>query len=294
MKKSMPISLVSVCDNHYIKLLAALIKSIEHNYKGSDKIYYYVIEDHVSKKNKRKLEGSVNGDIIQIRWVEMQKSIPDNIQLPADGTTYPMNVYMRLFIPNFISKEVTKVIYLDVDMIVQEDISVLWNTELGDHVVAAAGDPFIKTVADFGGIENYGDFGLDAKTRYFNSGLLIINIQKWLDFNVAENVINCIITNKRFVKFADQYGLNVVLADKWKELDTLWNFHAEFQASAPYLIHFSGRKPIFRSYKNNEDYRLIFYSYLQKTQWQNHKPIGETTRYMKKILNIIQKVRFSS
>lgn len=288
----MPISLVSVCDNHYIMLLAALIKSIEHNYKASDKIYYYIIEDQVSKKNKRRLEGSINCDIVKITWIEMQKSIPANMQLPADGTTYPMNVYMRLFIPNFISTDVTKVIYLDVDMIVQKDISSLWNTDLGDSVVAAAADPIIKAVGDFGGIENYADFGLDAKTRYFNSGLLVINIQKWLALNIAENVIDCIISNKRFVKFADQYGLNVVLADKWKELDPLWNFHAEFQTSNPYLIHFSGRKPIFSSYRNNEEYRLIFHSYLQKTQWRNHKPIGETKRYMKKLMNMMGKVRF--
>jgi lipopolysaccharide biosynthesis glycosyltransferase len=246
MKTILPISIVSVCDNHYIILLAALIKSIEQNYQGSDKIEYYIIEDRVSNKNKRKLENSINFDKIKLNWIEMRKSIPANIRLPSDGTTYPMNVYMRLFIPSFIPKNVTKVIYLDVDMIVQSDISSLWNTDLGNSVVAAAADPIIRVVGDFGGIENYADLGLDAKTKYFNSGLLIINIHKWLGFNIAESVIACINSNKRFVKFADQYGLNVVLADKWKELEPLWNFHAEFQNSKPFLNSFFRKKANFQ------------------------------------------------
>ena len=46
------ITIVTVCDNHYLILLAALIKSIEINYKSDEQINLYVIEDHIASHNK--------------------------------------------------------------------------------------------------------------------------------------------------------------------------------------------------------------------------------------------------
>lgn len=289
MKASTPITIVCVCDNYYVTLLAALIKSIEINHLTNEMIQLYIIEDRVTENNKRKLQKSINSDIVKLGWIEMQNSIPSNLKLPSDGTTYPMNVYMRLFIPTLISPDISKVIYLDVDMIVQEDISNLWNIDIGENIVAAVIDPIIKIVSNFGGIKNYEEFGLTPTTKYFNSGLLIIDVKKWLEFNIAEKVIKCINANKKFVKFADQYGLNAVLANKWSELNPLWNSHAEFEIEEPFLIHFSGRKPIFNSYKNNQKYKTAFYKYLQQTEWRNFKPTGETKRYIKKLKNMIEK-----
>ena len=286
-----PITIVVASDDNYLVLLAALINSIELNLKEGHSIDLWVIEDNVSNTNKKKLQNSINTAITQLHWQSMNEVIPKGIELPLDRSSYPLNIYMRLFIPYFIPKEVEKVLYLDVDMIVQKDISTLYETDLGDALVGAVLDPRIITFDNsWGGVLNYEALGLDAKTRYFNTGLLLIPTKKWLEENIPVRIIKCIDENKKFANYPDQYGMNVVLAHQWLELDPLWNHFCTIDHPDPYLIHFVQRKPIFKSYNNNIEYQKLFYEYLSHTAWKNEKPRGESGRYLKKLKNIIDKI----
>jgi lipopolysaccharide biosynthesis glycosyltransferase len=287
------ISIVVVCDNHYIILLATLIKSIEVNHHSFEKIDIYIVEDNVSNKNKIKLLSSIETELITLHWLEIKTCIPKHIRLPLDRSSYPLNIYVRLFIPYFLPPGISKVIYMDVDMIVQSDISNLWNIDLGDKIVAAVMDPSVKTVSNnWGGIKNYQELGLSACTKYFNSGLLIIKTQKLLKLNITEKIISCIVSNKQYAKYPDQYGLNVVLANQWLEIDSRWNHFASDNSREyePFIIHFVGRKPIYKSYRNHNIYKNLFYRYLLSTKWQYFQPIGESCRYIKKIKNLVKKV----
>jgi len=285
-----PLNIVVASDNHYIILLAALIKSIEANIREGQLIQVYIIEDNVSASSQKKLQRSVNPSITNLVWKGMNEVIPKGMNLPLDRSSYPLNIYMRLFIPYFIPEEIEKVLYLDVDMIVQKDITELFEIDLGDAIVGAVLDPRIITFDNsWGGVLNYKDLGIAGTTRYFNTGLLLMNTKKWREQQVTEKIIDCIDRNKKFANYPDQYGLNVVLANQWFELNPLWNLFCTFEHPDPYLIHFVQRKPIYQSYDNSPEFKNIFYKYLNQTQWKNFKPIGESTRYFKKLKNIIQK-----
>ncbi|GGK56613.1 universal stress protein A [Rufibacter glacialis] len=279
-----------VCDDHYFVLLAALVKSIEVNHITSEHLLFYIVEDSVSEQNRNKLLASIDETKTSLRFVKMEEFAPKNVKLPVDTSSYPSNIYMRLFIPYFLPKEMEKVIYLDVDMIVLKDISILWHQEMGKNIIAAVQDPWVKIVSRWGGVENYQEFNLQEQAKYFNTGLLIMDLKKWRDNDVTTKVIRCVNENKEHAHFPDQYGLNVVLANDWMELDPLWNCFAYHEGHHPYLIHFSGRKPIYRSYNFKEEYRAIFFEYLKMTRWSEFRPIGETKRYLKKLSNFINKL----
>jgi lipopolysaccharide biosynthesis glycosyltransferase len=287
-----PLTIVVACDNHYIILLAALIKSIEANLAADKKVEIFIIADNVNDANKQKLQQSVNTAITTLVWKEMASVIPLGMKLPLDRSSYPLNIYMRLFIPYFIAAEIETVLYLDVDMIVQKDVSTLFEIDLSQHVVAAVLDPRIITFDNsWGGVLNYQELGLPGTTRYFNTGLLVMNTKLWRAQSVTEKIIDCIEQHKKFANYPDQYGLNVVLANKWLELDPLWNHFSTIEtAENPYLIHFVERKPIYKAYNYSETFKQIFYSYLKQTAWKNFKPIGESSRYIKKLKNILNKL----
>lgn len=287
------ITIVTVCDNHYLILLAALIKSIELNHKTGEMIDLYVVGDQLSAKNKHKLELSINPEIVVLHWLAMEEVKPSTIKIPTDKGSYPLNIYMRLFIPHFIPKEVDKVLYMDVDMIVEAEISKLWETELGDFPIAAVTDTTIKNIGcNWGGITNYKELGLNPDSKYFNSGLLLINTRIWRKNDLTTKIINCIVENKKYAQYPDQYGCNVVLAEQWLELDARWNFNISVEtAQKPYILHFIHRKPIYKSYDNKPEYKDAFDRYVGLTQWKDAKPIGESSRYLKKIKNILQKFR---
>ena len=285
--------IVVASDNHYIILLAALIKSIEANIRLGQTIEIHVIEDKVSDGSKAKLKSSINPQITSLVWHPMESVIPKGMNLPLDKSSYPLNIYMRLFIPYFIPEEIEKVLYLDVDMIVQEDVTTLFEEELGNNVIAAVLDPRIITFDNsWGGIFNYEALGLSGKTRYFNTGLILMQTKRWREQDITVKIIDCINNNKKFVNYPDQYGLNVVLANQWLELSPLWNHFSTIDTNEkPNLIHFVERKPIYQSYNYNLEFKKTFYFFLNQTAWKNFKPIGESSRYIKKIKNILNKLK---
>ena len=167
-------------------------------------------------------------------------------------------------------------------MIVRKDISLLWNTDLGEKIVAGVLDRSQKVSSPWGGIQNYIELGLDPETKYFNSGLLLINRNKWLQFNATEKIISCISRNKKYTNFPDQYGLNVVLANQWFELEPGWNTYSMLEEQDPFIVHFIETKPIYTSYHFNQHYKEEFYNYLQQTPWVNFKPQKAYIRLLRK------------
>lgn len=286
------ISLVVVSDDHYMILVGALIKSVEKNLSSQSRLDLWIIEDNVADMSKEMMESSIDKDITTLHWKPLKDIIPPNLTLPADLSSYPLNIYMRLFIPFFIPEGVDKVIYLDADMIVKTDLTKLWDTDITNYTIAAVMDPRLKTFDNsWGGIRNYKKLGFSGSTPYFNTGLLLINIPRWKKNKTTEQIIEVINTNKRYANYPDQYGMNIVLANLWLALDDRWNHFVTIPHPDPFIVHYVERKPIYSTYKNGEEFRQLFYHYLKMTAWKNAEPIGESTRYVKKLKNIIEKFR---
>ncbi|SDJ56650.1 Lipopolysaccharide biosynthesis protein, LPS:glycosyltransferase [Pedobacter sp. ok626] len=289
MKNNNNISIVVASDNHYAILIAALLKSIEVNHKTEEHIDFHIIDDGISPKVKKKLSAIADPKMITLKWFKSKEIIPSNIVIPVDNSAFPLTVYMRVFSPYVVDPEVSRLIYLDVDTIVQDDISKLWNIDLGNYTVAAAQDVGKTVDCEWGGIKNYKDLGLTADTKYFNSGVLVINPKKWREEDLSNQVITALSTYKEYVQLADQYGLNVVLANKWQMLDPKWNWFAFQEDKNPSLVHFLDIKPIFTSYNSQAVYRDEFYRYLSMTPWKGFKPISGNQRYVRKVINKIKK-----
>ncbi|MGK6353276.1 glycosyltransferase family 8 protein [Parapedobacter sp. DT-150] len=286
------LSIVVVCDDYYAILLAAFLKSVEINHRSEEIIDVFIIDDSISKLNFNRIVNSLNTSKLILHWIRMEEAIPNDINLPFINNAYPLNILVRLFIPHFIPAHIKKIIYFDVDMIMLDDIINLWNIDIKDKIIGAVSDtigPIEKTIGN--GIENYKELGLNPDAKYFNSGLLVIDVERWKANNITENTLKIISTNKKYAALSDQYGLNVALAERWFEIDPSWSCFSVNDDPDPSLVHYFYRKPIYKSYSFN--YKDEFYSYLNQTEWKGFKPISETTRYWKKVKNFLQKIKFN-
>ena len=290
MQNIKPIVIVVACDNHYMPLLAALIKSIEVNHKSTEHIHFFILDDGIVKRNKAKLVQSVNPDVFTIHWLSMDEVIPEGMNIPYDNSSYPLIIHMRMFIPYFIPKQYEKVIYMDVDMIVKDDISKLWNTDLNEFTIGAVIDVRIKEFGNSHAVENYKELGFEASTKYFNTGLLLINTKLWRENDLTPKIFSCIEENRKYANYPDQYGLNVIFASNWLQIDTRWSWSAEEWNPEASLIHFIWRKPIYKTYMFEKRYQEMFFHYLNLTQWKGFKPINEFRRLAKKLLNKLLKL----
>lgn len=74
---------------------------------------------------------------ICIDWISPNISLLDNLKVSEHIS---IASYFRVLIPNLLPANYKKAIYLDADMIVQRDISKLWNQNIEDYHLLAAQD----------------------------------------------------------------------------------------------------------------------------------------------------------
>lgn len=277
------ITVITVCDNHYAIMLAALIKSIEVNHLSGELINLHIVDDHISKKTRNKISACTKTNKINISWHKIENVIPKGTILPLDETSYPLNMYARLFIPYFLDETISKAIYVDVDMIVNSDISELWNISMNDKIIGGVVDQ-LKIIGgeEWTAISNYKELGLNSQSKYFNSGLLVMDVLKWRTNDITSKIFKCIEQNKEFIRFPDQYGLNVVFIDQWHEFDAKWNAYANQDIEKPAIVHFIMTKPIYKTYNLNKRYEQLFWTYLNQTPFAGFRPMSKFRYYLQK------------
>lgn len=290
------ISIVVASDNTYAVMIAALIKSIEINHKTDELIDVFIIDDGISRNNKKKISKSFNCEIITLNWIQSKSIVPPQIKLPSDTSSLPFTTYMRLFAPYISDIKTDKLLYLDVDMLLYDDISKLYNTDIGSNIIGAVQD-IVKIVSASFAITNYKDLGIPADTKYFNAGLILINKKKWIENEVTQKVIDYVHNNINHVFHADQTGLNAILYNSWFEINEMWNYSTDYDiietTNKPSLIHFLSIKPIFDSYASSLKHKQEFFRILKLTDYKDFTPISNRRRMLKKAFNKLKKNIYS-
>lgn len=282
MISSEKITIVVTIDNKYVVLTAVLFKSIELNHKSNELISFIIVDDGISEVNKKKLVKSIDPVMSTLSFVKSSEVKPPDVKIPVDQTMMPLITYLRLFSPYAVDSSCEKLIYMDVDMIAYDDISKVYNIDLGDKVFGAVQD-YQLVVNSPTAIKNFKELGIPAETKYFNAGLLLINREKWIEEHVATKVIQCMNDNKEHVLFADQYGLNVTMHNKWKEIDRVWNRSDLFDyLPEPSLVHFLDIKPIYKSCFSLQKHKDEFFRILSLTEFKDFKPKSNYQRLFKK------------
>ena len=110
--------------------------------------------------------------------------------------SYTPFAFLRLFADE-IAELPEKIIYLDTDIMINGDISKLFNIDISNHELGVV-------------LDRYGHIFI--KPDYFNSGMLLMNLKKIRETKLLENVKQ-ICSNKK-MSFPDQSALNKCCKNK--------------------------------------------------------------------------------
>ena len=194
MKKNI-VNLCFVTDSGYSMPTCVALTSALKN-KRTNSIYnVYVLCKDLSlrdKQNFMKLNARDFNIILMNldRYEDFSNYKLDNI--PAT----PTSIY-KFFIPEILPK-LDKILFLDGDIIVQDDLVKFYNMDLGDKYVAA--------VKDNNGI----DYKItNSSYRYFNSGVMLLNLAKMRKDNTKKAMIEY--RKNGLNKLMDQDTFNYVL-----------------------------------------------------------------------------------
>ncbi|HYZ79301.1 MAG TPA: glycosyltransferase family 8 protein, partial [Gaiellaceae bacterium] len=131
-------------------------------------------------------------------------------------------MYLRLAIPDLLPRD-RVALYLDADTVILDRVWPLLQTDVSDVCLAAVRDPFNPVLACDTKLPGWRELGLSGDTEYFNSGVMLMNLERWRDERIADRCSEFLEHNHEHVRFWDQDSLNVVVADRWLRLDRRWN-----------------------------------------------------------------------
>ena len=267
------VNIVFASDRNYIQHLGAALVSLLFNNRELA-FTVYIISSGMTPKDRRRIDEIVKGYNCEVRHLTVSDDL--FVQLATEHPMYPKGVYYRLLIPSLIDEK--KVLYLDSDIIVNGPIRELYDTDLGDAYAGAIEDP---------GFDRHDKLRMDRSSRYFNSGMMLINLAKWKESGLQKKVIDFIEHNPDAIWFPDQCGLNSIINGKWKKVPLRFNqqssifsegFDEKFDCfsreelqearTKPVIIHYtSGSKPW--HFSNRHPYKSYYWKYLKMTPYRH-------------------------
>jgi len=126
-------------------------------------------------------------------------------------------MWYRLFLPELLP-DTPRVLYLDVDTMVVDRLDALWATSLQGRSVAAA-----ESVVQPALRPRVAELDLPAGTGYFNSGVLLFNLERMRQTGAMARMIELARSRAEAWLWPDQHLLNVVLGPERVPLHPRWN-----------------------------------------------------------------------
>ncbi|ECP7611228.1 glycosyltransferase family 8 protein, partial [Campylobacter jejuni] len=224
------IAIVFSIDENYINYLCVTLESLKRNSLSKDNYDIVILCSDLEDHKKNIIVSHYSSNNFSIRFIgidDIMKQIDNSIFYSPQHFT--IAAYYRFFIPNLF-KQYKKVVYADCDAIFLEDVAMCYNIDLKDNLLAVVLDVeiqrthFLKNCDWSKNFIDYlkNDLVLKKSENYFQSGFIIFNIQKCLEFNLLEKCITKLEEIKTPV-YVDQDILNKVAEGNVKFLDLSWN-----------------------------------------------------------------------
>ena len=285
-----------VLNSKYVEQALVFLKSLFINNKSS-KFTIYIINSSLKYQEIERLKNrciEYNNELVNIKIEE--KYFED---APILWKTHSKEAYYKLLLPEVLPLEVEKILYFDIDIVIDGNIDDLYELDIEQKCLAAVPDYFVnKYFKDY-------VYGLGIEEgKYFNSGVVLFNLKKIREvykFSTAQKYIE---ENSKNFKFHDQEVLNALFKDNVLLIDEQYNFIAKYRGVKDFLkykflknknikvIHYAGLKPWNEMYYGK--YYGKFWEYAKDSKKLNYKQLRKNRNkniiiiYLKTLKNIFK------
>lgn len=312
----MRIAITTTPTDSYALPATVMIRSVVDNLQGMEGCDVYVLDCGLSAKSRMKMERSIPRAWAKLHFIPVSEETLSGFRVDS---RFSPAVYARLFLDRFLPVDLTKVIYMDCDLVALSNVRHLWDMDLQDHPLAAVQDPVAGLVGQSAQMMHWDGWGVPVGTKIFNAGLLVIDLCRWRDEKLFECAIRVARENPDRMRWHDQDALNYAICGNYLDIDPVWDVlpfvnyppHCHDVVygketidrciSEPKIIHFGGTwrpwKGPGRHWKETE-----FYRYLYRTAWRNdvycapwmgrgNTPLTKAKQMLKKVLKGRHRVR---
>ena len=274
-----PYNILCATDDNYVLYCGIMLTSLFENNQEDD-IDVYLLTEGISKENNETLQMLANKYGKNIIPILVDNEILGKCPIRI-GDHVSIATYYRLLAPYLLPKNIEKILYIDCDIIINGNLSSLYEINIEDHPAAMCKDEafFID--------EKYERLDYSKEYSYKNAGVALLNIQYWRENDLADKCLEYISKYPERVKFHDQDTLNALLHKDIISLPIKYNLQTGFlltdytknyknefdeiieAAKSPVIIHFTGvNKPWYKGSRHPFCNRFMHYRNI--SYWHSH------------------------
>ncbi len=198
------VHVVYASDDRFAEILGISMLSLFDNNGDMEEIHTYILDSGISKENRKNIESICKKyDRVIPQWIPA-KNISEELNMDVIADRGSLSQYARLFISSVLPERLSRVLYLDCDIIINQSLYELWNLDLQGKTIGALMDAFSRHYR----------FNIDLHPNdlMFNSGVMLVDLDKWKKNDIEKKLKEFIIRKKGMVQQGDQGVLNAVLA----------------------------------------------------------------------------------
>ncbi len=206
---------IACCSNEKLApMFGVVVTSIGENVKSED-VMMYLLHNGLKHQTIKRIERIANSYNIKVSFIEINTSLFNNCPVNQNAHYSNVMMYARILLPSMLP-HLSKIIYLDCDLVVCKDLKSLWDTDVNDVAVAMAPDYYYNNEETLGRLDIPG-------RHYLNSGVIVMNLDYWRKHNIQNRLLSYIAEKSSIIIYPDQDALNVVLKDELIELPIEYN-----------------------------------------------------------------------
>lgn len=228
------IPIIFSVDNRYVPVLSVALQSIIENSSEENNYDIIIISQDIDEEGQFSLTSQVKKYTnFSLRFIDISNFVKQyDISKWYYAKRFSPAAYYRLFIP-LIFYQYHKLIYLDCDLILTVDIADLFAIDLQDTMLGVVHDfcfLHMRTMnSQIPWMDETKRYVIDVlqmkdERNYFNSGVLLCNIDKMKEANIFERFLQVAAINCNFAH--DQNVLNGACEGDTLFLEGTWNVSA--------------------------------------------------------------------
>lgn len=202
-----------ICDENYMIPTVIAIHSLKKKQAGQTLLHIYILADAIPEK-KCEVFRALSTEKCEISVYAIDNSAVRDLSRGEDF--YVSTSALIKFRLASIFEHLDKLLYIDGDVIIQEDLSELWDYDLSDVYAGV-----VKNIKPYND-ENYQTSVLKTRHKaYFNSGVMLLNLNRMREHSLENKLLNY--RKHGINNNMDQDALNVVFKEEVLYLPLKYN-----------------------------------------------------------------------
>lgn len=207
-------NIIFCLDDNYVEHCAAAMASVISNNPAA-RITFHLFVDRLSARHREQLTAWI-ASLEQCELNIYDISVEDFGCFPIGEAYVNLTTYFRLVVHRYL-KDIDKALYLDCDVLVNDSLADLWNTDISGYALAGVRDRMNDS------IRLYNRLRYDSRYGYVNAGVLLINLKAWRESSLLERAKEVAERMPQALKNHDQDILNILFHDRMLMLPFRYN-----------------------------------------------------------------------